>query len=146
MPPKRRADGDHVGRSKAVAGDGDENGYLDEDSGLVFEDPFGDEFEEEEVIDAQGDVDDDDEDMDVDDTNEGDTGAETSQLAQKQVWRPGIDELEEGETLECDPSAYVMYHSLKMDWPCLSFDIMRDAYGEGRHRVSFVYIFVHFLY
>lgn len=113
----------------AVAGG--EEGYFDEASGLVFEDPFGDDFEEEEVIDDDNsDMEEDgDEDMDVDDMEEG------ADAAAKQVWRPGVDQLEDGETLEYDPSAYVMYHSMRMEWPCLSFDILRDSYGNGRHRV-----------
>jgi ribosome assembly protein RRB1 len=27
-----------------------------------------------------------------------------------------------------------MYHSLRAEWPCLSFDIMRDNGGDGRVR------------
>ncbi len=53
----------------------------------------------------------------------------------KQVWRPGIDRIEEGEALEYDPSAYVMYHAFKLEWPSLSFDIIRDSLGDGRQRV-----------
>jgi hypothetical protein len=52
------------------------------------------------------------------------------------VWRAGIDEIPEGEELEYDPSAYVCYHSLRTEWPCLSFDIVRDNLGDSRHRVS----------
>lgn len=50
------------------------------------------------------------------------------------VFRPGVDTLAPGEELEYDPSAYVMYHSLRAEWPCLSFDIMRDNGGENRVR------------
>lgn len=94
---------------------------------LVFEDPFGDEFEEEEVVDNN------------DDNDEHDMNAiteEDPEAIQKQVWRPGVDELQDGETLEYDPSAYVTYHSLKTEWPCLSFDIIKDNLGDGRHRVT----------
>ncbi|CAM9218438.1 unnamed protein product [Heterosigma akashiwo] len=52
----------------------------------------------------------------------------------RQVWRPGVDALEEGEQLDYDPSAYIMYHTIQPEWPCLSFDILKDNLGEGRTR------------
>ncbi|KAG8649311.1 protein HEAT STRESS TOLERANT DWD 1 [Manihot esculenta] len=45
------------------------------------------------------------------------------------VWQPGVDKLEEGEELECDPSAYNSLHGFHIGWPCLSFDIVRDSLG-----------------
>ena len=106
--------------------------------GLEFEDPYADEFEEEEYDDAaiekedmedyEGDGDDEatkDEDSDEDGYGDKD---------KKQVWRPGIDSLKDGEHLEHDPSAYTMYHSLSTEWPCLSFDIIRDNLGDARQR------------
>lgn len=130
--------------------------------GLVFEDPFEDEFEEEEYDEDDGD---DDEDIDAEEGDDGDDmqiegnkkvsfGESSSSAssgkgggkegdadgegnhAPKQVWRPGVDKLEEGEELEYDPSAYVMYHSLRTEWPCLSFDILQDNLGDNRQRVS----------
>jgi hypothetical protein len=50
----------------------------------------------------------------------------------KQVWRPGIDALEEGERLEFDNEAYVMYHAMAVEWPCLSFDVVPDRLGVNR--------------
>lgn len=50
------------------------------------------------------------------------------------VWMPGM-QLEEGEELEADPSAYIMLHSMNTEWPCLSFDIAQDSLGS--ERVSF---------
>eukprot|EP00959_Pyramimonas_sp_CCMP1952_P054961 1148712-Pyramimonas_sp.AAC.1 len=49
------------------------------------------------------------------------------------VWQPGM----EGETdgpieLEYDPSAYDCLHAFRLEWPCLSFDILRDNLGEAR--------------
>lgn len=50
------------------------------------------------------------------------------------VFVPGVDTIEEGEELEHDPSAYVLYHCLTPEWPCLSFDIMTDPLGHNRTR------------
>lgn len=35
------------------------------------------------------------------------------------VWQPGVDKLEEGEELQCDPSAYNSLHAFHVGWPCL---------------------------
>ncbi|KAJ0780367.1 putative transcription factor WD40-like family [Helianthus annuus] len=48
------------------------------------------------------------------------------------VWQPGVDALEEGEELQCDPSAYNSLHAFHIGWPCLSFDIVRDSLGLVR--------------
>ncbi|CAA0836239.1 Transducin family protein / WD-40 repeat family protein [Striga hermonthica] len=48
------------------------------------------------------------------------------------VWQPGVDKLEEGEELQCDPSAYNSLHAFHIGWPCLSFDILRDSSGLVR--------------
>lgn len=47
------------------------------------------------------------------------------------VYLPGM-ELAEGEELEADPSAYVMLHKMNTEWPCLSFDIIKDGGPEER--------------
>jgi ribosome assembly protein RRB1 len=107
---------------------------------LVFEDPFGDEFEEEEIdqdciVEEEYDEDGDgDGDRDGLDTIQEDEELRTPSAAvpnqPKQVWRPGVDAIDEGEALEYDPSAYVMYHSLRTEWPCLTFDILKDTLGR----------------
>ncbi|KAK3005055.1 hypothetical protein RJ639_017392, partial [Escallonia herrerae] len=43
------------------------------------------------------------------------------------VWQPGVDNLEEGEELQCDPSAYNSLHAFHIGWPCLSFDVVHDS-------------------
>lgn len=47
------------------------------------------------------------------------------------VYLPG-QALEENEILEADQSAYEMLHTLNVQWPCLSFDILEDRLGEER--------------
>lgn len=116
---------------------------------LVFEDPFGDEFDPEDVEVIQADAEDgngkvcgdqqrvaggalamsDEVAMDVDGEAE-----ETKREVQTKVWRAGLDDLAEGEELECDSTAYHMYHSLRPEWPCLSFDVIRDSLGANRSR------------
>ena len=118
---------------------------------LEFENPFGDEFEEEQVdeedqqnFEDEEDDDDDDEQVVGEDDKKNakqqqkaaKEAADDDNHAPKQVWRPGVDQIAEGEALEYDPSAYVMYHSLQTEWPCLSFDILKDDLGESRQRVS----------
>lgn len=48
-----------------------------------------------------------------------------------QVYLPG-QELGEGEELVADNSTYEMLHSMGVEWPCLSFDILHDNLGTGR--------------
>jgi ribosome assembly protein RRB1 len=36
-----------------------------------------------------------------------------------QVWRPGVDPVEDDEELDYDPTAYDCLHRLQLDWPCL---------------------------
>eukprot|EP01041_Mallomonas_annulata_P004460 gene4459-8883_t len=113
------------GNSQSIA---PENDAADE---LVFEDPFGDEFDEEDTaaVDTNMELE------NEDNIDEEETDAlNDPPKHQPQVWRPGVDGLEEGETLEYDPSAYIMYHALNMEWPCLSFDFIKDNLGDGRQR------------
>ena len=106
-----------------------------------YEDPFGDEFEEEEyeeegeLLDEEGDLIDGKITEKQDDDNDNNIGI-------KRVFRPGIDKIAEGEELIYDPSAYVMYHSLRTEWPCLSFDLVKDTFGETRHRFPLSMILV----
>jgi ribosome assembly protein RRB1 len=110
-------------------GDAPEAPELEE---LEFEDPYADEYEEE-----------DDENVDSKMTVEPDAGsAEVAPAGNgqpqvvKQVWKSGVEKLEDIEDLEYDPSAYIMYHAMQTEWPCLSFDFLKDDLGDTRHRVS----------
>ena len=77
----------------------------EEHTELVFEDPFGDEFEEEEP----------------DDAPEGAT-------VDERVFRSGIDKLADGEQLVLkDPSVYDTLQRLTVDWPAMTV----DAVGVG---------------
>lgn len=50
------------------------------------------------------------------------------------VFMPGTHILGKDEVLEADDSVYIMRHPLGMDWPCLSFDVLRDNLGDERQR------------
>uniref|UniRef100_K3X1A2 Glutamate-rich WD repeat-containing protein 1 n=1 Tax=Globisporangium ultimum (strain ATCC 200006 / CBS 805.95 / DAOM BR144) TaxID=431595 RepID=K3X1A2_GLOUD len=104
---------------------------------LVFEDPFGDDMEDEEMIESDDDDDEeiidgerngDDEDM------EGGMDDEDEEKQVKKVFMPGVDKLGEDEVLDYDSSAYDMYYAMTAEWPSLSFDIVRDNLGAVRTR------------
>lgn len=50
------------------------------------------------------------------------------------VFIPGVHQLGKDEVLEADDSVYIMRHHLAVDWPCLSFDVLRDSLGDERQR------------
>ncbi|KAJ4752640.1 hypothetical protein LUZ62_087045 [Rhynchospora pubera] len=52
--------------------------------------------------------------------------------APAKVWQPGVDEMEEGEELQFDPSAYNYLRGFNIGWPCLSFDVVQDSLGLVR--------------
>ena len=104
---------------------------------LVFEDQFEDEEDEEELLVEEGMGGNDGESkegMGMAEADEGDE-EEGGDKGPMQVYRPGIDELGEGEVLDYDSSAYKLYHAMNVEWPCLSFDIVQDRLGEGRTKV-----------
>ena len=51
------------------------------------------------------------------------------------VFIPGVHQLGKDEILEADESVYIMRHSMNVNWPCLSFDILRDNLGDERQRL-----------
>jgi ribosome assembly protein RRB1 len=150
------------------------------DEELIFEDPFEDEYDEEDValsqkidgIELENDSDIDYEEMNgyfvkrelfeqqhesvSDEDDLSNTDRESSEVPHKKsdiknkkgnkkkkkkkkknevkIWRPGIDKLKSGEKLDYDSSAYEMIHFLRMEWPCLSFDVLLDKGGFQREK------------
>lgn len=48
---------------------------------------------------------------------------------------PGKYKLSKDEILEPDHSVYIALHSMRVNWPCLSFDVLRDTLGNERSRL-----------
>jgi ribosome assembly protein RRB1 len=98
---------------------------------LRFEDPFVDEIiDDEDIVDGS----DEDDDNDDDKMQSGEDGDDVEVI---QSWHPLMGHRPDDEQdleLEMDPSAYKMYHTLTPEWPCLSFDLLRDNLGENRQR------------
>lgn len=88
-----------------------------------FEDNYEDEFEsDDDVIEAGADGEDPGE----------DEGRTEGMDVDQQVYMPSRRQLAKDEILEPDPSAYHMLHSMNVNWPCLSFDILQDGLGDER--------------
>ncbi|KAF5904476.1 glutamate-rich WD repeat-containing protein 1-like, partial [Clarias magur] len=79
--------------------------------------------EDEEVEEMEASDSDEDE---MEEEGQGEDGGQTK------VYVPGVEQLQPGEELEMDRSAYRMYHECQTGAPCLSFDVLHDAEGEGR--------------
>ncbi|KAJ3106679.1 ribosome biosynthesis protein rrb1 [Phlyctochytrium planicorne] len=141
MPTKKRVANPEDGQQgeavdpqrKRNAPADDEIHDMDDDEGMgEFEDAFEDEESDDgEVIVDEGS--DDEADMDVDGNPKipelkDDDDEENEQV---QVYLPG-QKLADGEVLVADNSVYEMLHQLQVEWPCLSFDILRDNLGNGR--------------
>ncbi|MGH7954657.1 MAG: WD40 repeat domain-containing protein, partial [Gloeomargaritales cyanobacterium] len=119
---------------------------------LRFEDPFEDVYEEEDIIqDDAVDADDDVAAMDDADAQKNDTstlavkernvattttGEQLGGIVEakaKKAWTPSQG-IGNDEQLEMDPTAYKLHHALTAEWPCLTFDFIRDELGEARGR------------
>ena len=59
-------------------------------------------------------------------------GGDVAKRQTKYVWRPGSDALNDDEKLDYDSSAYNLLHRMRVDWPCLSFDVLPDQLGAFR--------------
>ncbi|KAI0714976.1 glutamate-rich WD repeat containing [Earliella scabrosa] len=105
---------------------------MDDEMG-EFEDGWEDEYEsDEEVVDAEAGKPDDG--MDVDDEVLPAIEESEEQPPAPNVFIPGVHRLEKDEILEPDDSVYIMRHNMTVNWPCLSFDILRDNLGDHRQR------------
>lgn len=108
-------------------------GAADEEDGLEYEDPYGDDFESgssgEELSDGGGGGDGGGVGATTGGSGNGGGAAPAATLTR--VFRPGVDELPEGETLVCDPSAYEVRVGLTLEWPALSFDLVSAGVGGG---------------
>lgn len=74
--------------------------------------------------------------MEIDEEKENEDEDETKDDKLK-VYLPG-QALEQDEVLEVDQSAYEMLHSMDVQWPCLSFDVLWDRLGEERKSVGMI--------
>ncbi|KAJ3477251.1 hypothetical protein NLI96_g10595 [Meripilus lineatus] len=98
-----------------------------------FEDHWEDEYEsDEEVVDA---AEKDGEDgMDVDEEVLPPIEESEEQPSAPEIFIPGVHQLGKDEILEPDDSVYLLRHNMNVNWPCLSFDILRDNLGDQRQR------------
>ncbi|EPQ60500.1 glutamate-rich WD repeat containing [Gloeophyllum trabeum ATCC 11539] len=112
-----------------VAVNGDKRKHEGADEMGEFEDAWEDEIEsDEDAVDGGEDG------MDVDQVMPAIEDTEDQPAPAKDVYIPGTHVLGEDEVLEPDDSVYEMRHSLKVYWPCLSFDVLRDNLGDERQR------------
>ena len=72
--------------------------------------------------------------MDVDEVMSAIEESDEHPPAPHDAFIPGSRALEKDEILEPDDSVYIMRHTMNVNWPCLSFDILRDNLGDGRQR------------
>ncbi|KAH9937378.1 glutamate-rich WD repeat-containing protein [Fomitopsis serialis] len=109
-----------------------ENVAREEEMGK-FEDDWEDEYESDEEV-----VDDDETEerpdaMEVDEVMPAIEESDEAPPA-SDVFIAGVHRLEQDEILEPDESVYIMRHSMNVNWPCLSFDVLRDNLGDQRQR------------
>ncbi|KIJ65038.1 hypothetical protein HYDPIDRAFT_89267 [Hydnomerulius pinastri MD-312] len=99
-----------------------------------FEDAWEDEIESDEEAVDRGEARREGEDgMDIDEVMPAIEESEEQPPA-PEAFIPGMHVLGKDEILEADDSVYIMRHSMKVTWPCLSFDVLRDSLGDERQR------------
>jgi ribosome assembly protein RRB1 len=94
-----------------------------------FEDPYEDDIEEDgadEVVIAP--------DTDSEQEAEMEQDEDEAEPEKLDVYLPG-QTLGEDEVLVADNSAYEMLHTMNVEWPSLSFDVLRDHLGSGRDKL-----------
>ncbi|RHZ01584.1 hypothetical protein DYB37_006726 [Aphanomyces astaci] len=130
-PTSKKSRNDHVAANAADDSEGED---------LVFEDPYGDDLEDEEMV-SESDEEivedgDDDNDMDVDSGNRPPLQNDDDEVeAPTKVWLPNVEKLGEDEVLDYDASAYDLYYAMTAEWPSLSLDIIKDNLGACRTKV-----------
>ena len=70
----------------------------------------------------------------MDTIHEDDEDEDHPKLPEANAFIPGRHVLEKDEILEPDDSVYEMRHSMRVKWPSLSFDVLRDNLGDQRQR------------
>lgn len=99
---------------------------------LEFEDPYEDELSQEEEDELNVNMDKEansDEEAALAGGEEAESNEEESK--HREVWMPHKGMSAE-EQLDYDSTAYLMLHRLKVEWPCLTFDIIPDNLGHFR--------------
>ncbi|KAJ6621103.1 glutamate-rich WD repeat-containing protein [Mycena sp. CBHHK59/15] len=115
-----------------ASGSGSKRENVSQDDMGEFEDAWEDELEsDEEVVNAEDAEDEDG--MDVDEVMPAIEESD-EQPAAPDVFIAGTHVLGPDEILEPDDSVYIIRHSMKVTWPCLSFDVLRDNLGDERQR------------
>jgi ribosome assembly protein RRB1 len=67
-------------------------------------------------------------------TNAGAKPAKAKKGKKKEIWDESKEPLQEGEELVFDNSAYQMLHRAKVEWPCLSIDVLlRDRINQNNN-------------
>jgi ribosome assembly protein RRB1 len=127
--------------SRSVSGQAREKAPEDEMG--EFEDPWEDEVEDEDGVEGDGAfdplricmfIDDRRTVMEVDDEMVPPIEESEEKPRAPNVFIPGRHILGKDEVLEPDDSVYIMRHTMNTDWPCLSFDVLRDDEGDQRQR------------
>ncbi|KAJ7193378.1 WD40-repeat-containing domain protein, partial [Mycena pura] len=112
-----------------ASGSGSKRDDITRDEMGEFEDAWEDELEsDEEVVDVEA-----ADGMEVDELVPAIEESDEPQPA-LDAFIPGRHKLGPDEILEPDDSVYIMRHSMKVTWPCLSFDVLRDSLGDERQR------------
>lgn len=77
--------------------------------------------------------------MDDEEYDEDVNGDNEEKNESRRIYVPNMSRLSKNDNtdeLECDYSAYIMYHKAETGYPCLSFDVIEDALGSGDGRAK----------
>ncbi|CAN3358629.1 ribosome assembly protein Rrb1p [Diutina catenulata] len=113
----KTAQGD-VPRAQATAGE------FDDAMGEYDDEIIDEDGDEEEIIELDGN----DDDQDAAAVMEADAAQDTQEVYLPHRSKP----LGPDEVLQADPSVYEMLHTVNMPWPCLTVDVLPDSLGDER--------------